>query len=120
MARLPFPQGKEAHTLWLQIAAELGLPGLAFLAAYYVLTVAALWKYHSLGQERFRWFNAWGDGPHGVCLIGWIYTFGSIRIPGGLGDALLHDATGTRKLETRWLEEATATRSLLPSPSDDR
>jgi O-antigen ligase len=34
--------GKEAHTTWLQVAAELGLPGLFFLALFYSLCVARL------------------------------------------------------------------------------
>ncbi len=46
-----FPEGKEAHTLWLQIAAELGIPGVAFLSSYYVLTVFGLWKYSRLDNS---------------------------------------------------------------------
>jgi O-antigen ligase len=46
-----FPEGKEAHTLWLQIAAELGIPGLAFLVSYYILTVVGLWKYSRLDRS---------------------------------------------------------------------
>ena len=38
-----FPKGKEAHTLWFQIAAELGIPGVTFLAAYYLLILKGLW-----------------------------------------------------------------------------
>jgi O-antigen ligase len=40
-----FPQGKEAHSLWFQIGAELGIPGLSFLVGYYVLTIMGLWPY---------------------------------------------------------------------------
>ena len=40
-----FGQGKEAHTLWLQIAAELGVVGVLLLFAFYGLTVRSLWKY---------------------------------------------------------------------------
>src|SRR5262249_10333644 len=29
-----FTAGKEAHTLWLQVGAEMGVPGLAFLAGF--------------------------------------------------------------------------------------
>jgi probable O-glycosylation ligase (exosortase A-associated) len=38
-----WPAGKEAHSLWLQTGAELGFPGLLFLAGYYGLCVAFLW-----------------------------------------------------------------------------
>lgn len=36
-------EGKEAHTLWLQIGAEIGVVGLGFLLAFYLLTMARLW-----------------------------------------------------------------------------
>jgi probable O-glycosylation ligase (exosortase A-associated) len=38
-----FPPGKSAHTLWLQAAAELGLPGLGLLVAFYLVCVVRLW-----------------------------------------------------------------------------
>jgi len=38
------PKGKEAHSLWLQIGAELGIPGLAFLIAFYGLCSWRCWK----------------------------------------------------------------------------
>ncbi len=43
VAEYGFPPGKEAHSLWMQIGAELGFPGLAFLAAFYGLCVVRLW-----------------------------------------------------------------------------
>ncbi len=42
--------GKEAHTLWLQIGAEVGIVGLAFLLAYYLMTIQGLRKF--LKQNR--------------------------------------------------------------------
>ena len=36
-----FPKGKEAHSVWFQTGAELGIPGLGFLLTWYVLTC---WK----------------------------------------------------------------------------
>lgn len=38
-----WPEGKEAHTLWLQIGAELGFPGLMFLILFYSLCIIRLW-----------------------------------------------------------------------------
>ncbi len=38
-----FAQGKEAHTLWLQIGAELGAVGLGFLLLFYLSTAIKLW-----------------------------------------------------------------------------
>jgi O-antigen ligase len=34
---------KEAHTTWLQLAAEIGIPGVLFLLAFYLITVVRLW-----------------------------------------------------------------------------
>lgn len=36
-------EGKEAHTLWLQVGAEVGIPGLALLVAYYALCAVRLY-----------------------------------------------------------------------------
>jgi putative inorganic carbon (HCO3(-)) transporter len=37
-------QGKQAHSLWMQMAAELGYPGVSLLLAFYLFTVASLWR----------------------------------------------------------------------------
>jgi len=39
-----WPEGKEAHTLWLAIGAELGVPGLALLASFYLVCMCRLWR----------------------------------------------------------------------------
>lgn len=41
--RYGWNKGKEAHTLWLQLGAELGLPALACLLAFFGLAVVRLW-----------------------------------------------------------------------------
>lgn len=46
---LGWKKGKEAHTLWLQIGAELGLPGLFLLVAFYGLCLVRLFPY-ALGR----------------------------------------------------------------------
>lgn len=38
-----WPRGKEAHSLWLQLGAEIGVPGLALLALSYGLAVKRVW-----------------------------------------------------------------------------
>lgn len=38
-----WPAGKEAHSLWVQNAAELGIPGVLLLLGFYAWTMAALW-----------------------------------------------------------------------------
>src|SRR5207244_8752891 len=37
-----WPEGKQGHSIWLQIGAELGVPGLAFLIAFYGLCALKL------------------------------------------------------------------------------
>jgi putative inorganic carbon (HCO3(-)) transporter len=39
-----WPPGKEAHSLWFQTAAELGIPGVTFLFLFYFLTVFLAWR----------------------------------------------------------------------------
>ncbi len=46
----PYNKGKEAHTLWLQIGAELGIVGLALLLTYYLATIHGLRRF--LKQNR--------------------------------------------------------------------
>jgi probable O-glycosylation ligase (exosortase A-associated) len=38
-----WPRGKEAHTLWLQIGAEVGLPALAILLVFFLSTIGRVW-----------------------------------------------------------------------------
>jgi probable O-glycosylation ligase (exosortase A-associated) len=53
-----FPAGKEAHTLWLQIGAELGFTGLGCLLAFYGLCVRRLWPLARAREPAADpWFN---------------------------------------------------------------
>lgn len=38
-----WPLGKEAHSLWLQSFAEVGLPGMALLLAFFIVCIVQLW-----------------------------------------------------------------------------
>jgi probable O-glycosylation ligase (exosortase A-associated) len=49
-------EGKEAHTLWLQTGAEMGVPGLAFLASFYGVTMLLLWP---IARDRSRREDVW-------------------------------------------------------------
>lgn len=51
-----FEPGKEAHSLWLQTGAELGLPGLALLLGFYGTCVASLWP---MTKESLCVFDPW-------------------------------------------------------------
>jgi O-antigen ligase len=39
-----WPPNKEAHSLWFQTGAELGIPGVTFLFLFYYLTVMRAWR----------------------------------------------------------------------------
>ena len=45
-----FHRGKEAHSVWLQIGAELGFPGLFFLMLFYGSCIVRLWPYTRASQ----------------------------------------------------------------------
>ena len=38
-----WPEGKESHSLWLGVGAELGFPGLVFLVLFYSICLVKLW-----------------------------------------------------------------------------
>lgn len=44
-----WPTGQEAHNLWLQVGAEVGVPGLALLILFYLICLIRLWP---LTSER--------------------------------------------------------------------
>jgi O-antigen ligase len=49
--RYGWPVGKDGHTTWLQFGAEMGVPAMMFLLAFYLLTI------------RYGWSLAQSDGP---------------------------------------------------------
>jgi probable O-glycosylation ligase (exosortase A-associated) len=46
-----FPYGKFAHSLWLQLGAELGFPGLALIVTFFGATLKRLWPLARGGTE---------------------------------------------------------------------
>jgi O-antigen ligase len=52
-----FVKGKDAHTLWLHVAAELGLVGIGSLIAFYGLCVVRLWRMGRQLYEQEPWFH---------------------------------------------------------------
>jgi O-antigen ligase len=41
---LGYTAGKQAHSLWLQASAELGIPGVGFLVSFYAIAMIRLWR----------------------------------------------------------------------------
>jgi probable O-glycosylation ligase (exosortase A-associated) len=39
-----WPRGKEAHSLWLQVGAEVGVPGMALLGLFFGLAITRMWR----------------------------------------------------------------------------
>jgi O-antigen ligase len=52
-----WPEGKEAHSLWLQMGAEIGVPGALFLLLFYVTAIVRLWPLArpGAGTDAERW-----------------------------------------------------------------
>lgn len=57
-----WPAGKEAHSLWLQLAAEIGLPGIVLLALFYVLAIRRVWPLVKLAgnEDSVAWARTIG------------------------------------------------------------
>jgi O-antigen ligase len=58
--RYGYRRGKQAHSLWLQTGADLGVPGLFLLALFYGSCIAGLWPYtresKPVADPWFRYF----------------------------------------------------------------
>jgi probable O-glycosylation ligase (exosortase A-associated) len=78
-----FDKGKEAHSLWFQILAELGVPGVGFLAAFYLLTIKSLWKISKLDRLDSELFSAGGAARAVlVSLIGFMVSAQFVSLEG--------------------------------------
>jgi probable O-glycosylation ligase (exosortase A-associated) len=65
-----FPLGKQAHSLWLQLGAEFGFPGLALIMTFYVLCLIRVWP---MCRERTMVPDLWYRSLARMCtasLIG--------------------------------------------------
>jgi O-antigen ligase len=74
--------GKEAHSLWLQIGAELGVPGLVFLVAFYGLCAVRLWP---IARGRIAGSDPWiPDSARMViaALVGFGVSAQFVSLPG--------------------------------------
>lgn len=60
-----WPKGKEAHSLWLQVGAEIGVPGMLLLALLYLLTMKRMWRLARgrPGGEPELW------AQHAACMV---------------------------------------------------
>jgi O-antigen ligase len=75
-------RGKEAHTTWLQLAAEIGIPGVGFLLAFYCTALVQLWRFT---RESARGVEAWSrDIARMVvaAVAGFLFTAQFVTLPG--------------------------------------
>lgn len=78
--------GKEAHNLWLQTGAELGIPGLALMVAFFGLTVLRLWRIAGrFGRSDEPWLPglaaATTAGLIGFSFAGVFVTIARLELP---------------------------------------
>jgi probable O-glycosylation ligase (exosortase A-associated) len=76
-----YARGKEAHTLWLQIGAELGFPGLASLLTFYGICVWRLWPVHRSRTLTDPWL---ADAARMViaALVGFMFSAQFVSLEG--------------------------------------
>jgi hypothetical protein len=73
-------EGKEAHSTWMQLLAELGVPGVGFLLAFYLVcivrTAPLIW-----GPVADPWFR---DAARMVtaAIVGYVFTAQFVTLPG--------------------------------------
>ena len=73
---------KEAHTTWLQLAAELGVPGIVFLLAFYLVTLSRLWP---LTRESVRVPDPFLRDVARMVIastVGFLFTAQFVTLPG--------------------------------------
>jgi probable O-glycosylation ligase (exosortase A-associated) len=108
---------KEAHSLWLQIGAELGFPGLAFLLAFYGLCVLRLWP---LARGKTEVDDPWyQDSARMViaAMVGFMVSAQFVSLPGLEAPYyIILIGAGVLKLATR--EQELAEYDQLPLDED--
>jgi probable O-glycosylation ligase (exosortase A-associated) len=67
VAEYGWPPGKEAHTLWLQIGTEVGIPGMVMLLGFYLVTMKRLWP---LARQKTRAVDPWLPDAAAMVIAG--------------------------------------------------
>jgi probable O-glycosylation ligase (exosortase A-associated) len=64
-AEFGWPEGKEAHSLWVQLSAEIGLVGALLLLLFYVISMRRLWPLAraTAATDDERWVH------HAACMV---------------------------------------------------
>ncbi len=74
-----WPLGKEAHSLWFQTAAELGIPGLAFLVGFYVIAFLKMRSLAKTTESEFIRAAALGTA---VAIVGFAVSGSFVTVEG--------------------------------------
>ena len=113
-----WPEGKQAHSLWLQLGAETGIPSLGCLLAFYLL--AALW-----GLRLARAFPREEMGVNGLSafsgLVGFIVAAQFVSMEGlEVPFYIALVAAATLRLQALSPEAVAETPQALPTWSDNQ
>jgi probable O-glycosylation ligase (exosortase A-associated) len=76
-----FTRGKHAHSLWLQLGAELGFPGLGCLLLFYGLCVAGLWSICRSREPIEPWLKTFSRMVV-ASLLGFMFTAQFVSLSG--------------------------------------
>lgn len=117
-AQFGWPPGKEAHTLWLSVGAEMGVPALIFLLGFYGTTALLLVRpaRSRLEEEPGRWLGI-SATMIVVCLGGFAVSAQFVSMA-GLESPYFIVALGIATIRLAQKERATAAeRELVPRPT---
>jgi hypothetical protein len=111
-------RNKEAHTTWLQVAAEIGLPGVVCLLLFYLIPVIRMWP---MTRESYPVADPWfRDTARMVvaAVTGFLVTAQFVTLPGlevpyfvvllGAGVLKLHTAGETARRPSPYAAEPPA------------
>jgi probable O-glycosylation ligase (exosortase A-associated) len=76
-----FAKGKHGHSLWLQLGAELGFPGLLCLGLFYGLCILRLWPLTRRSELVDPWLRATARMVI-ASLIGFMFSAQFVSLPG--------------------------------------
>jgi O-antigen ligase len=85
-ADLGWSPGKQAHSTWMQTAAENGAPGVALLLCFFLLTLVKVWPLARQKQTEENRYQVVMASGIVMCLVGFIVTgqfvsLGGLEIP---------------------------------------
>jgi O-antigen ligase len=113
-----WPQGKEAHSLWLQHAAEVGTIGATFLLLFYLMSIKRLWPFARIGgsNDDERWVH------YAACMVvtsltGFLVSAQFVSLV-GLESPMYVAAIAIATLRHAAVSRARVSQTVAPAPSN--